>query len=87
MNRHIKFLERGEKPIKDVKKGKVNVSVLSQRNMLLAPKVNRDTKNIREHWLKGREADRKGRGGRKAMNFKKMERRTAPKGFLRGGDD
>lgn len=86
LNRHIKFLERGEKPIKDVKKGKVNVSVLSQRNKLLAPQVNRDTKNIREHWLKGREADRKARG-KKGSHFKKMERRAAPKGFLRGGDD
>lgn len=86
LNRHIKFLERGEKSIKDVKKGKVNVSVLSQRNMLLAPKANRDTKNIREHWLKGREADRKARG-KKGPSFKKMERRAAPKGFLRGGDD
>ncbi|KAJ4356440.1 uncharacterized protein N0V89_004473 [Didymosphaeria variabile] len=88
MNRHIKFLERGEKSIKDVKKGKVNVSVLAQRNALLAPKVNRDTKNIREHWLKGREADRKGRGGRKGFTFKKMERRAVGGGgFLRGGGD
>lgn len=87
LNRHIKFLDRGEKPIKDVKKGKVNVSVLAQRNALLAPKVNRDTKNIREHWLKGREAQRKGRGGRKGVTFKKMERRAVPGGFLRGGDD
>ncbi|KAL1606548.1 hypothetical protein SLS60_003953 [Paraconiothyrium brasiliense] len=88
MNRHIKFLERGEKPVKDVKKGKVNVSVLAQRNALLAPKVNHDTKNIREHWLKGREADRKGRGGRKGFTFKKMERRAVGGGgFLRGGDD
>lgn len=86
MNRHTKFLERGEKPIKDVKKGKLNVSVLSQRNKLLAPQVNRNTKNIREHWLKGREADRKSRG-KKGSHFKKMERRAAPKGFLRGGDD
>ncbi|KAL5373198.1 hypothetical protein DPSP01_012895 [Paraphaeosphaeria sporulosa] len=87
LNRHIKFLDRGEKPIKDVKKGKLNVSVLAQRNALLAPKVNRDTKNIREHWLKGREAQRKGRGGRKGTTFRKMERRAVSGGFLRGGDD
>jgi U3 small nucleolar RNA-associated protein 16 len=87
LNRHIKFLDHGEKAIKDVKKGKVNVSVLAQRNALLAPKVNRDTKNIREHWLKGREANRKGRGGRKGATFTKMERRSVPGGFLRGGDD
>lgn len=87
LNRHIKFLDRGEKPIKDVKKGKLNVSVLAQRNALLAPKVNRDTKNIREHWLKGRDAQRKGRGGRKNTTFKKIERRAVPGGFLRGGDD
>lgn len=86
MNRHIKFLDRSEKPIKDLKKGKVNVSVLSQRNELLAPKVNRNTKSIREHWLKGREADRKG-SGKNGRSFKKMERRATPKGFLRGGDD
>ncbi|KAL5396479.1 hypothetical protein PMIN06_011378 [Paraphaeosphaeria minitans] len=87
LNRHIKFLDRGEKPTKDVKKGKLNVSVLAQRNALLAPKANRDTKNIREHWLKGREAQRKGRGGRKGTTFKKLERRAVPGGFLRGGDD
>lgn len=87
MNRHIKFLDRSEQSIKDVKKGKLNVSVLAQRNALLAPKVNRDTKNIREHWLKGREAHRKGRGGRKAMTFKKMERRAVGGGFLRGSED
>ncbi|KAJ4294164.1 hypothetical protein N0V90_007854 [Kalmusia sp. IMI 367209] len=88
MNRHIKFLERGEKPVKDVKKGKVNVSVLAQQNMLLAPKVNRDTKNIREHWLKGREANRKGKGPRKGTAFKKMERRpVGGGGFLRSGND
>ncbi|KAF1972416.1 hypothetical protein BU23DRAFT_555213, partial [Bimuria novae-zelandiae CBS 107.79] len=84
LSRHIKFLESSEKPIKDVKKGKVNVSVLSQRNTLLAPKVNKKTKNVREHWLKGREEDRK---GKKGMKFKKMERRPASKGFLRSGDD
>ncbi|KAF2791898.1 hypothetical protein K505DRAFT_279804 [Melanomma pulvis-pyrius CBS 109.77] len=87
LNRHIKFLERGEKPVKDVKKGSLNVHVLGQQNMLLAPKVNRDTKNIREKWLKGRQAEKQLKGGRRQkMQFRKVERRAVGGGFLRGDD-
>ncbi|KAF2477421.1 uncharacterized protein BDR25DRAFT_299372 [Lindgomyces ingoldianus] len=86
LNRHIKFLERGEKPIKSVKKGPVNVHVLAQQNMLLAPKVNRDTRNIREHWLKGRQVEKKDKQGRRKMKFQKMERRAIGHGFIRSED-
>jgi hypothetical protein len=87
INRHIKFLERGVKPVKDVKKGSLNVHVLAPQNMLLAPKVNRDTRNIRERWLKGRQADKipaKGKKGK--MQFKRVERRATGGGFVRGED-
>jgi U3 small nucleolar RNA-associated protein 16 len=88
LNHHIKFLERGEKPIKDLKKGSVNVSVLARQNKLLAPKVNRDTKNIREHWLKGRQQDKSGKKGMPKGRFRKMERKVVGSHrFLRGSDD
>ena len=87
LNRHIKFLEHGEKPIKDVKKGNLNVSVLAKQSMLLAPKVNRNTKNVREHWLKGRQVEKRTKSGKRRMELKKVERRAGGGGFLRGGDD
>ncbi|KAF2714674.1 hypothetical protein K504DRAFT_456866 [Pleomassaria siparia CBS 279.74] len=84
LSRHTKFLERGEKPIKDVKKGSLNVHVLAQQNMLLAPKVNRATKNIREKWLKGRQAEKKPNNRRmQKMQFRKVERRAVGGGFLK----
>jgi len=87
INRHIKFLERGEKAIKDVKKGSLNVHVLAPQNMLLAPKVNRDTKNIRERWLKGRQADKISAKGKKGkIQFRRVERKSVGGGFLRGED-
>ncbi len=61
LSHHIKFLERSQKPIKDVKKGKLKVAVLAQQNKVLPPKVNRDTRNMREHWLKGRTEKRRGK--------------------------
>ncbi|KAI2475884.1 U3-snoRNA-assoc multi-domain protein [Pyrenophora tritici-repentis] len=89
LNRHIKFLERTEKPAKDVKKGKLNVAVLAQQNKVLPPKVNRNTKNVREHWLKGRQVDKKNKKGLKpSARFGKMERRPhVNRGFLRNGDE
>jgi hypothetical protein len=84
LQRHIKFLERGEKPIKDVKKGSLNVRVLEQQNALLGPKMNKDTRNVREKWLKGREVEKQKKG--KNLKFKKVERRPVGGGFLRGGD-
>ncbi|ORY15196.1 U3 snoRNA associated-domain-containing protein [Clohesyomyces aquaticus] len=87
LNRHIKFLEQSEKPIKDVKKGPVNVRVLAQQNMLLAPKVNRGTRNIREHWLKGRHQEKRDKNGRRKMELHKLERRAPGRGFLRGEEE
>ncbi|KAF1997077.1 hypothetical protein P154DRAFT_525076 [Amniculicola lignicola CBS 123094] len=85
LNRHIKFLERGEKPIKDVKKGSINVALLQQQNKFLAPKVNRDTKNVRERWLQGRLVEKKKGGkGKGRLEHKKMHRRAVGAGFLRG---
>ncbi|KAI4936166.1 hypothetical protein J4E85_001495 [Alternaria conjuncta] len=86
LNHHIKFLERVDKPAKDVKKGKLSVAVLAQQNRVLPPKVNRNTKNVREHWLKGREMDKK--GGKPGVRFgKKLERRPhGNRGFLRNGE-
>ncbi|KAF2180804.1 hypothetical protein K469DRAFT_741017 [Zopfia rhizophila CBS 207.26] len=86
LNRHIKFLERGEKPIKDVRKGPVNVHVLAKQNSLLPPKANRDTKHVREKWLKGKQAEKRGKNGRKDLEFRKIERRSTGGGFLRGED-
>lgn len=83
LRHHIKFLERTDKGIKDVKKGKLSVAVLGQQNRVLPPKVNRATKNVREKWLKGREVKKngpKGIGG-------KMERKAfGNRGFLKGDD-
>jgi len=88
LNRHIKFLERIEKPAKDVKKGKLSVAVLAQQNKVLPPKVNRSTKNVREHWLKGRQVEKKKKGVKPSSRFGKMERRPhVNRGFLRNGDD
>lgn len=86
LKRHIKFLERGERSIKDVRKGSLNIHVLAQENAFLAPKVNKDTKNVRERWLKGREVEKRQGGKRRKMEFKKMERRPVARGFLRGDD-
>ncbi|KAG9189413.1 hypothetical protein G6011_06281 [Alternaria panax] len=87
LNHHIKFLERVDKPAKDIKKGKLSVAVLAQQNRVLPPKVNRNTKNVREHWLKGREVEKT--RGKPGVRFgKKMERRPhGSRGFLRNGDD
>jgi U3 small nucleolar RNA-associated protein 16 len=83
LRHHIKFLERTDKGVKDVKKGKLSVAVLGQQNRVLPPKVNRATKNVREKWLKGRGVKKngpKGIGG-------KMERKASGnRGFLRGDD-
>ncbi|KAH7359627.1 U3 snoRNA associated-domain-containing protein [Pyrenochaeta sp. MPI-SDFR-AT-0127] len=86
LNHHIKFLERTDKPAKDVKKGKLSVAVLGQQNRVLPPKVNRDTRNVRELWLKGRKAEKK-KGGKPSFKSGKMERRAhGLSGFLRGED-
>lgn len=84
LNHHIKFLERTEKGIKDVKKGKLSVAVLGQQNRVLPPKVNRDTRNVREMWLKGRQVD--ARKGKKGIGGKMERKGYGQKGFLRGDD-
>ncbi|KAF1847446.1 uncharacterized protein K460DRAFT_332430 [Cucurbitaria berberidis CBS 394.84] len=88
LNHHIKFLERGEMPAKDVKKGKLSVAVLGQQNRLLPPKASQVTRNVREHWLKGRKVEKKKKGGKANIKNGKMERRAhGGGGFMRGGDD
>jgi U3 small nucleolar RNA-associated protein 16 len=86
LQRHIKFLERGEQPIRDVKRGGINVHVLAQENKLLAPKFNRNTRDIREQFLKGRQAEQKQKSGKRKIQFNKMERRPVGRGFLRDED-
>lgn len=87
LKRHIRFLERGEKPIKDVKKGSLSLRVLKEHDVKRAPKVNKGVKNIREKWLKNRHrAMDSHKKGRKKMEFKKVERRAVGGGFLRGED-
>ena len=86
LNHHVKFLERAEKGPKDVKKGKLNVSVLRGQNAALPPKVSRGSRGVREHWLKGRNKDFK-KGGKKNVVHGKMERRAfGQTGFVRGDD-
>lgn len=90
MKRHIKFMERGEMPVNDVKKGSIHVSVLAQQNALLPQKTNRRTKKgIREEWLKGRRVEKLGGTGKQKGRFDtaKMKRKRVGSGFLRGGDD
>ncbi|OAK97170.1 hypothetical protein IQ06DRAFT_379900 [Phaeosphaeriaceae sp. SRC1lsM3a] len=84
LNRHIKFLERSEKGPKDVKKGKVSVAVLGQQNKVLPPKVNRNSRDVRETWLKGRQVD--ARKGKKGISGKMERRGFGQRGFLRGED-
>ncbi|RAR01274.1 hypothetical protein DDE82_006615 [Stemphylium lycopersici] len=93
LNKHIKFLERTDRPTKDIKKGKLSVAVLAQQNKVMPPKLSRQTKNVREHWLKGREAEKKKKqqqkvGGGGKPRFGRMERRPhVSHGFMRNGDD
>jgi U3 small nucleolar RNA-associated protein 16 len=84
LNHHIKFLERTEKGIKEVKKGKLSVAVLAQQNRVLPPKANRDTRNVREKWLKGRQVE--GKKGAKGIGGKVERRGFGNRGFLRGDD-
>ena len=84
LNHHIKFLERSEKAPKDVKKGRLSVAVLGQHNPAMPPRANRDTRNVREHWLKGREVQKR-KGAKARFRPVKVERReSGVRGFLRG---
>ncbi|OCK83542.1 hypothetical protein K432DRAFT_379404 [Lepidopterella palustris CBS 459.81] len=82
-NRHIKFLEQGEKRIKDVKRGPINVRVLEKNNTLLAPKASLRSRSIREAWLKGRFAKKAAGKGKSRFEDSKMERKVVGGGFLR----
>ncbi|KAL6705185.1 hypothetical protein ACN47E_007290 [Coniothyrium glycines] len=87
---HIKFLERAEKPAKDVQRGNVSVAVWQRRSAVLAPVGRKATKGVREGWLGGRETAKKsGKGRRVGKGKGRVERRGVVggvKGFLRGED-
>jgi U3 small nucleolar RNA-associated protein 16 len=88
LNHHIKFLERTDKGPKDVKKGKLSVAVLARQNRVLPPKVNRQTKNVREHWLKGRQHQERKMSGKGKTKVGRVERRAfGNQGFLRNGEE
>ncbi|KAF1812616.1 hypothetical protein P152DRAFT_458437 [Eremomyces bilateralis CBS 781.70] len=73
-----------EKSPKDVKKGPLNVRVLSKRNQLLPPKSNGASRSIREKWLQGRSLDLNGgKGGKRLKGGKQLVRREVRRGFLR----
>ena len=87
LNRHIKFAEHGEKQVKDKKKGPVSVRVLEKGNPVLPPKVNKDTRNIREKWLRGRREEKVDKRGRRIWSGEKVRRKEVNRGFLRNGRD
>jgi U3 small nucleolar RNA-associated protein 16 len=88
LNHHIKFLERTDKGPKDVKKGKLSVAVLARQNRVLPPKVNRQTKNVREHWLKGRQHQERKMSGKGKTKVGRVERRAfGNQGFLRNWEE
>ncbi|KAF1917291.1 U3 snoRNA associated-domain-containing protein [Ampelomyces quisqualis] len=88
LNHHIKFLERTEKGVKDIKRGKLSVAVLGQQNKVLPPKVNRGSRDVRETWLKGRQVEsRKGAKGKGGIGGKMERKEFGNKGFSRRGDD
>lgn len=75
---HIKFIEQGERPIKDVRKGPVNVRVLDKKNKLMAPKSSRDdNRMLRDFMMQGRYGDGS------AKYYPKMERKKTGGGFLK----
>jgi U3 small nucleolar RNA-associated protein 16 len=83
LNRHIKFLEQSSKAPKDKRVGKHHVAVLGQQNRVLPPKVSKNTKGVREAWLKGRQGQQmKG----KPRIGKTHRAKFGGGGFLRGED-
>ncbi|KAJ4985523.1 hypothetical protein SVAN01_08994 [Stagonosporopsis vannaccii] len=83
LNHHIKFLEQSSKTPKDKRVGKHHVAVLVQARKALPPKVSRDTKGVREAWLKGRQ----GQGVKGKPRVGKTQRvKFGAGGFLRGED-
>ncbi|KAJ4369366.1 hypothetical protein N0V86_009198 [Didymella sp. IMI 355093] len=83
LNHHIKFLEQSSKAPKDKRVGKHHVAVLGQQNRVLPPKVSKNTKGVREAWLKGRQGQQtKG----KPRIGKTHRAKFGGGGFLRGED-
>lgn len=83
LSRHIKFLEQSSKAPKDKRVGKHHVAVLGQQNRVLPPKVSKNTKGVREAWLKGR----KGQQVKGKPRIGKTHRaKFGGGGFLRGDD-
>lgn len=83
LNHHIKFLEQSSKAPKDKRIGKHHVAVLGHARKALPPKVSRDTKGVREAWLKGR----KGQMAKGKPRVGKTQRaKFGSGGFLRGED-
>ncbi|KAF2993739.1 hypothetical protein E8E13_000476 [Curvularia kusanoi] len=83
LNHHIKFLEQSSKAPKDRRVGKHHVAVLGQQSKNMAAKVSRNTKGVREAWLKGRQ-------GQKTQGKPRLGKTHRAKfgggGFLRGDD-
>ena len=50
----LKFLDLESKPPKDIKRGRVTISVLEENRSMLPPKSSQDSKALREYWLTGR---------------------------------
>ncbi|KAF2015464.1 hypothetical protein BU24DRAFT_421768 [Aaosphaeria arxii CBS 175.79] len=86
LSRHIKFAEQSQKRVKDLKKGSLSVRVLDRQNGALAPKSNKNGKNVREQWLKGREQEKRNKGGKRKVDTRKMQRRPFGGSFLRDED-
>jgi hypothetical protein len=83
LNHHIKFLEQSSKAPKDRRVGKHHVAVLGQQSKKMAAKVSRNTKGVRESWLKGRQ----GQVAKGKPRIGKTHRaKFGGGGFLRGED-
>ena len=65
--KHV-FVETDLKPPKDIKRGPVKVRVLEGRRQNLAPKVSKESRNLKESWLAGR----RGKNGATAMARRKV---------------
>ncbi|KAH6625564.1 hypothetical protein C7974DRAFT_425202 [Boeremia exigua] len=83
--RHIKFLEQSSQAPKERRVGKHRVAVLGQRKGVLADKVGKGGRGVREGWLKGRDGTGKKGGKGKAVGGKGGQRaKFGGGGFLRG---
>jgi hypothetical protein len=87
LNRHVKFLETSSQAPKERRVGSHHrVAVLGSQSGKLAAKVSRNTKGVREAWLKGRQQER-GQGAKGKPRIGKTHRaKFGGGGFLRGED-